>query len=206
MDEQARRDLEIVRRLMEDARGVEWRHGPHFVLWGALSAVALLLTWGSALGAIGLAPVWIWAIVLTLGWLGSFRLSMRAGGASRRVTAGSRLLGGIWVGAGVTLTTIGMLGVAAGAVPVILLPGLLSLVFGAAYWATAAVTARRGERGYAIGWWVGGAAMLLWPNGLWTLPTLAGMVVGLEVVPGLILVRRGRRAEARALEPGLEAR
>lgn len=203
MDEQARRDLEMVRRLMAEARGAETAHGPHLVLWGVLMGSALLLTWAAASGLAVPHPGWTWVVALVIGWTGSIALGMRGERGRGRTTMGGRILAGIWIGAGVTLTLIGLAGLFAEAVPSQLLPGLTSIVLGSAFWATSWVTGRASERWLAGAWWAGGTAMLIWSQGPWTLLFQAVLVLLFEVVPGVVLLRAARSEERAPPVPAL---
>lgn len=193
---QERDDIAMIRALMEDAQDVGMHHGPHFVLWGALAAAALMLTW------LAIQLQWeprgvqvIWVGFLVAGWTGSVVLGRRARHRARRSTLAARVLAGIWVGIAVAATVIALAGLFGDVVRAQAMSGTVAVILGAGYWATGCVTPHPLFRWGAAVWWVSGIAMLVWP-GTWTLPWLAVLAVMLEVIPGLRLLA-GRPGEVR---------
>lgn len=185
-------DLAVIRRLMEESQTAVAEDGRHFLLWGALSAAGLLGTWAATVGAWTLDPRWLWAVLVGLGWVGSFWMGVRSGRRARVRTLGGRLIAVVWIACGITLTLIAAAGLLRGAVPVQALSGLVAVVLAGGFLGSAVLTGRRWLGAVAAAWWLGGGLMLFFP-GLYTLPLLAAMAIALQVVPGLVLRRRARR-------------
>lgn len=185
-----RQELAWIRALMEDSQRLlagTWRHQ---ALWGLLTAAGLALTWW-AVGADRPGVVWVgWPALIAAGWSGSFALERRGASAPVHNLAG-RAFGGVWVGAGVTLTLLGTLGLYSGALAPSALPGVLSLVLGLGYFASGFASGLRWLRTVGLAWWVLGSALMVWrgPDGLLV---LAGAALVLEVGPALALRRRER--------------
>ena len=185
-------DLAVIRRLMEESQTAVAEDGRHFLLWGALSALGLLGTWAAALDAVALDPLWLWGVLVSAGWIGSFWMGIRGGRRQRVRTVGGRLIAVVWIACGITLTLIAAAGLLGGAVPIQALSGLVAVVLAGGFLGSAVLTGQRWLTAVAAAWWLGGGVMLFVP-GLYTLPLLAAMAIGLEVVPGLVLRRRARR-------------
>lgn len=105
---------------------------------------------------------------------------------------------GVLMTAGLLLTY----GALEGAIPVrvpwvwivaIALGGVMATVLGAACFASAFLYRSRWVGALAVGWWLGGAAMFVWP-GRHTLLVMAGMLIALQIVPGMLLYSRARAA------------
>lgn len=192
MREQAEQDLALIRRLMEES----WRdvvdRGRHSLIWGPLAAAGLVLTYLAATGTLEVNPATVWLVVLATGWIGSFVMGWRDGRRARACTVGGRLLSGVWISAGTTLTVVALAGMFGPLVDVHALPGLLSVVTAVPVLLTALLTSERWLVAVAAGWWGGGAVMLFAP-GLYTLLLMAAMAVVLMVVPGVVLHVRSRR-------------
>lgn len=186
-------DLAMVRRLMEEARELVCDNGKHFIAWGVLGVAALLATYVTLLGLVALPVGWIWAVVLVAGWLFSLWAVRRDAGRAQVRTMASRLLGGIWLGFGVTASIIAVLGLYTAAIDVELLGGLASALLGFGFFASSFVGSQVCLRWLALSWWAGALTMLLWP-GMHTLPLMAGLLLLLQVVPGVVIHTRGRRA------------
>lgn len=195
MDASARKDLALIRRLMEETRQDVVDRGKHFSLWGVLTAVGLLGTWWVALGRLAVAPGLLWLGLLVAGWCGSLYVGWSENRAARVRTTGRGLLAAVWVTAAVTLTAVGLAGLFGEALEVRSLPGVLSAVLAIPVYLTSRLTGEWWLGWVAAGWWLGGAVMLFVP-GLYTLPLMAGMALVLMAVPGAVLnVRaKGRRA------------
>ncbi len=186
-------DLAMVRRLMEETRELVCEHGKHFIVWGLLMVVALLATYARLIDLAAVPVGWIWAAAMGVGWLFSFWAGRRDAGQARVRTTAGRLLGGIWIGFGITATIIGVLGLYTAAIEPELLGGLMAALLGFGFFASSFVGRQRWLRWLALGWWAGSLAMLLWP-GEHTLPLMAALIVALQVVPGVVIHTRGRPA------------
>jgi hypothetical protein len=189
----AHADLAVIRRLMEETRREVTDRGAHLLIWGALSACGLLLTWLAATGVLALDPTVAWLVILGVGWALSLGVGYRAGRRARTVTLGRRMLSAVWLVIAVTLTLVALAGMFGEAVSVQALPGLLSAIIAAPLLLTALLTRERWLGWVAGGWWVGGALMLFVP-GLYTLPVMAAMAVLLMLIPGGVLWARSRAA------------
>lgn len=183
MRDEAMAEIRMIRALMQEARDVTAAWGPHFVWWGSLATVGLVVTWLRVAHGAAVPVRGVWLGILLVGWAGSWALMRRAGRRAGRRSSAGRVLGGIWVGTGATLTAITGSSLLAGSPADVTLPGLCCLVFGGGYWATSRLTGRRSMAIGAWGWWLVGTAMLVWP-GLWTIAAMAGLILGLVVVPG----------------------
>lgn len=188
-------DLAMIRRLMEQSRGVIRGGAGHYLLWGALVTAGLLTTWASVQGFVQIGVAWIWPVAIGAGWAGSMYLSYRQDRDAPVTTTAGRVMSGIWIGAGVTMTLLGFLGMASGAFEPSGMMAGLSAVMGTAYFATGALHENRWPRLVAGGWWAGSVALFLWP-GVHALLVMAGLMVAFHLVPGLVAYRSSRRASA----------
>jgi hypothetical protein len=195
------RELAAIRGFMDRSRRLvagSWRHQ---VWWGLLTAVALLLTWWGVATARYELTRWIWPVALPVGWIGSVVLGRAEAAAPVRNPA-TRAFAGLWIGLGVTLSLVAVVGLYGGGLDPRALPGVLSIVLGGGYFATARITGIGWLGWIAVAWWVGGGVLLAFP-GTWTLLALAAFAVLLEAVPGMALAREARTRGAARGEPGV---
>lgn len=186
--EEAGRRLHEIRNWMHEGRRVMAESWSFQLWWGVLSSVALIATWWAVRAEAWTALAWVWPLALLVGWLGSVILARIA--PPRAWNQATRAVEGVWVGAGATLTLLGLAGLAGGAMPPDALPGTVAAVLGGGYWATARVAGIGWMHGLAAVWWAGATLMLLLPSEHGLL-LLAAMALLFEAGPALILGRAG---------------
>lgn len=186
-------DLALIRRLMDESGKAVDAGGPFLVLWGVLVAAALLATWAYTRGALALSPTWIWGVAVAIGWIASLWLGRRRERRAPVRTTGGRVMAGIWVGGGVTMTLFGFVGIGSGALTPTGHMAATAGVLGACSFASSFVVRSTAYRWLAVGWWLGAIAIFLWP-GPHALLVMTGLIVALLVAPGLWLLSRGREA------------
>lgn len=190
-------DLAMIRRLMEQNRGVIHGTAAHYLLWGVLVTAGLLATWASVQGRLGIEVAWIWPVTIGAGWLASMWIGYRQDRAAPVNTPAGRVMSAIWIGAGVAMTLLGFVGLYSGELGPNAMLASLSAVMGAAYFASGALHGSAWPRLVAAGWWAGSVAIFLWP-GVHSLLVMAGLMVFFHLVPGLVVYRSGRTASTAA--------
>lgn len=188
-------DLAVIRRLMEQNRGVIHGAAAHYLLWGALITAGLLATWASVQGRIGIDVTWIWPVTIGAGWLASMWIGYRQDRSAPVNTPAGRVMTAIWIGAGVAMTLVGFVGLYSGALGPSAMMAAISALMGAAYFATGALHESVWPRLVAGGWWAGSVAIFLWPGVHATL-VMAGLMVLFHLVPGLVVYRSRLTASA----------
>ena len=187
-------DLAVVRQLMEERAAGVHESGTHYVLWGLVIAAGLVLTYG-ALGRAEPAIPWIWGTCLAVGWIAAWWLGARDAAEAPVVSLVSRTRTGIWVGCGVGMSILGLLGYYTGAVRPGGLPGVIAVVMGVGYFASSFAYRSRAMRVLGGAWWLSAVGLFLWP-GPHALLVLAGLLVAFQVVPGVVFYRRARALRA----------
>jgi hypothetical protein len=193
----AREDLLIIRRIMEGSQQTVEGAGPHFAAWGVLTAAALATTYVMVEGGAHGAVAWLWAGTVAVGWAMSALVGRRASRSARVRTTGGRMIGGLWLATGITLTLLGFAGPGGGGVAPDAITGMLSAVMGGAYFATGLLSGHRWLLAVGGGWWAGALLMLLFPAP-YTLLLMAAMMLILQAAPGVYLMRRPARRPAAA--------
>ena len=193
-DSPVRTDLAAIRRLLEERQPDVGETGKHFILWGAVIGVALVLTYASLRG-VSLPIPWIWGASLGAGWVAAVWVAHREQARAPVQGLLTRVVAGTWVGCGMSATLIGVVGYFGGALPQPALPGVTAAILAAGYFATSFAYRSVWVRLAGFGWWLGAITMLAWP-GEHTLLVMAGLMVVLQVLPGVLFYRqsRGQRA------------
>jgi hypothetical protein len=194
-EQRAKRDLALIRRMMEDGRREVVDRGKHFLVWGVIGTVGAAVTYAHAVGWTAFSPGWLWLGLLVVGWTLSVVVGRRESQRARIQSLASRLLAAVWISSAIAITLLALGGMFGGGLYVRSLPGLLSVVLGAPVVVTGVLSGEAWLRAVGVGWWIGGALMLFVP-GLYTLLVMAGMSLVLLAIPGGVLFARSRRDPA----------
>ena len=184
-------ELDEIRRLMADSQRVISDRGTHFIAWGLIISAALVLSHFAATGRIGVNPGWIWVAAIGTGWIFSLVVGLRESREAAVQTLATRLLSAIWIGCGVTLTVLGVVGEAVGAFGTGGFNAVVAGVLGLCYFATGVIYGSPWVRRLAVAWWAGAVLLLALPGVPGDL-VMAAMIVALQVVPGLLFYQRAR--------------
>lgn len=188
-------ELVMIRRLMEDGQRVIRDNGGHFLTWGVVTVIGLLITYAGMLAG-AVTVVWAsWAALVVAGWLISYRLGRRMAASAPTSGLAGRMLGEVWAGVGLGLTVFVFGGGLLGVIGPHAIPVAVACFIGAGCFATAVLYPSFPLRWIAFGWWAGALVMLVWP-GPHEILVLAGLTVAFQVIPGLALYRRARRSSA----------
>lgn len=196
MDEQqAREDLAVIRRFMEDGRRDVMDRGKHLLVWGSVGMVGSALTYAYVVEWTAVPPGWLWLALMAAGWAGSVVIGRRESRRAPVKTFARRLLSVMWVSSAIVITLIALAGIFSELVDPRALPGLLSVALGAPILVAGVLAGERWLRLVGAGWWFGGGIMLFVP-GVYALLLMGAMSLLLMAVPGGVLYAKSRRGGA----------
>ncbi len=184
-------DLALIRRMMEEAQEAAALDGRHLVLWGVLLAAVQAVRLTLALAGAGPAGAYPWVGAMAAGICGSAVL----GFSWRRhpTNLAVRLYGSVWIGLCLTIVLLFALALAGRGIELAHLGVVASATTGLAFFVSAAIAGRGWLRWVALGWWAAApTAGLLAPGPLAGTVGIA-LYLGLMALPGLAIVRRGKR-------------
>jgi hypothetical protein len=187
----AEHDIAFIRQVIEDSRRALVENGLPYIIWGALSILGTVLTYGAvALQWFGAIP-WIWVGFGILGGAGTF-LALRARGRRPVKSAAGLIYTGVWIGMLLLDLVIALCLYLAGIRDMGLYLAIASGGLGMAYFVSSAVTRNPFMFVLSFGWWAGSVAMVL-AGGRYAPLMLAGLVLVCELIPGIMLYARRRR-------------
>jgi hypothetical protein len=193
---QAELELAIIKTIMEDSRRIAIDKGVHYIFWGILVTIALVINYiflltGVAGPYIGL----LWFILMFGGWIISFIISRKEAKTRRVETFAGRILSAVWISAGIAMMILGFIGIIARAYNPIFICPLIATVLGAAYFTSGMVQSQNWVRNLSFGWWAGAVIMFVFP-GLHSLLIFAFMMISLQTIPGIILYKQWKKYES----------
>ena len=190
-DQAGQQELREIRRLMLESQRTVSDHGAHFVVWGLLISVSLVVGHLSRGGVLPVPERWLWVGAIAMGWA----FSLWKGWSESRTEAvrslANQVLTGIWVACGISLTILGFLSMGTGLIGWRALAAVICVVIGLCYFASGTIYRDPWIRPLACAWWLGGIAFFTVPALPYDL-TLAAMIIAFQVAPGVVRYRRAR--------------
>jgi len=187
-------DIAFIRAAIEQGRNYATGRSPDLVVWGIALAIGYLGAYAFVQGWSGIKPGWLWwTACIVVPWLYSLRRPLRrlVGDQSpaqpRPMVVALRMM---WLGCGVTLTTLFVAASWTGEIRHGWLAPVVAGIFAAAMFATAFLASLPWLRWVAVGWWLGEFAIFALLNSPEALLLSAALMLVLLAGPGLVLMRR----------------
>ena len=186
-------ELSLIKKMMEDSRRLNIDNGIHYIFWGILVTIALLINYAMVLlkvpgNYIGLA----WFILMLSGALIDGIIGRRQSKSSKVTTFTSRIMGSLWFASGIAMFMYGFLGTITKAYNPVFICPIISTSLGISYFTSGSIQQIKWLQNISFGWWAGAAFMFIFPS-VHTLLIFAVMMICLQVIPGLILNKKSKQ-------------
>ncbi|MBK6772961.1 MAG: hypothetical protein IPG78_12715 [Ignavibacteria bacterium] len=186
-------ELSLIKKMMEDSRRLNIDNGIHYIFWGILVTIALLINYAMLLlkvpgNYIGLA----WFILMLSGALIDGIIGRRQSKSSKVTTFTSRIMGSLWFASGIAMFMYGFLGTITKAYNPVFICPIISTSLGISYFTSGSIQQIKWLQNISFGWWAGAAIMFIFPS-VHTLLIFAIMMICLQVIPGLILNKKSKQ-------------
>lgn len=186
-------ELSLIKKMMEDSRRLNIDNGIHYIFWGILVTIALLINYTMLLlkvpgNYIGLA----WFILMLSGALIDGIIGRRQSKSSKVTTFTSRIMGSLWFASGIAMFMYGFLGTITKAYNPVFICPIISTSLGISYFTSGSIQQIKWLQNISFGWWAGAAIMFIFPS-VHTLLIFAVMMICLQVIPGLILNKKSKQ-------------
>lgn len=186
-------ELSLIKKMMEDSRRLNIDNGIHYIFWGILVTIALLINYTMLLlkvpgNYIGLA----WFILMLSGALIDGIIGRRQSKSSKVTTFTSRIMGSLWFASGIAMFMYGFLGTITKAYNPVFICPIISTSLGISYFTSGSIQQIKWLQNISFGWWAGAAVMFIFPS-VHTLLIFAVMMICLQVIPGLILNKKSKQ-------------
>lgn len=181
---------------MEDSRKINIDNGKHYIFWGVLVTVALLINYGMLLthtsgNYIGL----MWFILMISGVIADGLIGRKENKTRKVHTFASNLLGSLWLASGISMFVFGFLGTITRAYNPVFISPIISTSLGISYFTSGAIQQIQWLKYIAFGWWVGAAVLFIFPS-IHTLLIFAIMMICFQIIPGIILNKKSKEEVA----------
>lgn len=190
----AQESLDYIKNVLLDSKNIITDNGAAAILWGIVIVIAQISTFMLIAAKIYSPIVWVWVVAIALGWTVSIVTSKKIS-RSGIVTRSLKIDSAIWTSALVVMTITGFAGTISGMISAYAINPLIALILGSSYYVTGVVYSDKIFKNISFGWWIGGTA-LLWIHNEYSFLLFAGMMITLQIIPGLILYKRYKKEEA----------
>ena len=192
IENQAREDIALIRRAIEEGAAYATASSPDMLVWGIAVAIGYLGTYGFVGGWSPLAPGVLWAACLGVPWLFSLR-RMTRGLTGREVRVRGPMaeaLAMLWFACGIVLTTLAIAAMVTGEARNGWCDAVVAGVMRIGFFASASLARLPWLRWVAIAWWVGELALFALRHRVEALLLSALLMLLLLAGPGYILMSR----------------
>lgn len=184
-----REEIAFIKSALEEGRSYARMRSADFAVWGAAISAGYFGTYAHVAHLWSADPRLIWYVPVALAWAFSLRDAIPAlirGGPRTAPSLMVRTLRSIWLGYGLTATTLAVLAFTSSNHPE-WFDTVTAAMLGLCFFVTGAVSGIGWLRGLAVGWW--GAAVVLFIMRDQTEQLLAGgaFMLAFLFLPGLVL-------------------
>lgn len=191
-DRNALDELVFIKKVIEDSKRTVAENGVGYIVWGILVFVGLLVSYLSNIFDYRFNSFLVWLSLMGFGWLTTLWSVWKKKGKAVK-TFGTRLLSAVWLSAGVAMMIIGFVATASGMVRGFAVSPLIAIVLGVAYFLSGQIYGSTWVKVLALGWWIGGIAMLFIVS-ITQVLVMAFMMLFFQVVPGFIFYFNSKKS------------
>lgn len=192
-------ELAFIRKIMADSRGQVADDGKPSIVWGVIVVLGMLFNYYEAMTDSYLYSGWVWIGLSVLGWFYIYWYVRMQNRTERVKTFAGRVAGAIWGAVGISIalyiaaTIVGYSFERNIVLHPIFICSVTSILVGIGYFASGILYEIPWLRWVAIGWWATSVIYIFWPS-VHALLVYALVVLALQIVPGIILLRKYRTA------------
>lgn len=191
---QAEEELSVIKKIMEDSRKINIDNGIYYIFWGVLVTVTLLINYYMVLTKVSLNYIgMMWFVLMSAGAITGIFIQKAIDKTERVKTYAGRILGSLWFASGMGMFMIGFVGVITNAYAAIFICPIISIILGISYYTSGAIQQIKWLQYISYGWWIGGIILFYAPS-VHTLLVFALMLTCFQVIPGIILYKKSKRA------------
>ena len=185
----AKEQLAFIRSIMDDGQKIIADNGGGFIVWGILILTAGFGTLVLEYLNLQYLQGWAYVLVVAVGWLYMYF----AHAPNKQSVVGNpftiKIINSIWISVLLSMTILGFVGGISGVIDLERITAVLYTTLGIAYFMQGIITGKTWVRNLGFGWWLGSAA-LYFLTGIPAGVLAAVMMIGLQIVPGIIFHRQ----------------
>lgn len=183
-------ELSVIKKIMHDSRKAVIDNGWHYIYWGILVTVILIVNYIMVLRNVSMnSQGMLWFISMISASVIEQIITKKFQKEEKERNFSGKLLATLWSVSGLCMFILAFAGSISGAYNPIFIFPVLSSMLGAAYFISGTIQQVKWLKLLAAGWWAGSLTLFLYP-GINSMLIFAGMLVLLQTLPGFILYRK----------------
>jgi len=189
---QAELELSLIKKMMEDTRKLNVDNGIHYIFWGILVALGLLINYLMLVFKFYTKYIgFVWLVMMVSGAIADILIGKYQSRRSQVSTYAGRILSSLWLASGVAMFIYGFVGPLSDAYNSIYICPVIATSLGISYFTSGSIQQLGWLRSVSFGWWAGAIVMFVFP-GIHTLLIFAIMIIMLQIVPGMLLNKKSK--------------
>ncbi len=185
----AQEQLNFIKSIMDDSQRVLADNGMGFIVWGILILLAGFMSFILDQYQLTQYTGWTYVLMVGLGWIYMTTYDRRREKHRLGNPLIRKVIGSIWIAVLLSMTILGFAGGASGAINLDYMSAVMYTVLGTAYFLQGIITGKMWVRNLGLAWW-GGSIILFFITGPPAIALMILMMVGLQIVPGIIFYRQ----------------
>ncbi|MFC2133078.1 hypothetical protein ACFLR4_02815 [Bacteroidota bacterium] len=185
-------DLEFIKKVIQDSKKMIVNNGLQYIVWGIIIVLGLLSVYLDAQFQLRLNNLYVWLVLIGIGWIYSMIYVQRAKRKPSVKTFSGEMLGKIWLSLGIALTIMGFIGNISGAFHGSSFSPIAAVLLGMAYFLSGSVMDKTWIVYIGIIWWIS-SIIMFFLDGLTNLLVLSLLMILLQIVPGIILYMKYKK-------------
>ncbi len=181
-------ELQFIRKIIEETRKSIVYNGKDYIFWGVLVIIGMMSTYIFHVAGIYFNYFWIWVILIPIGWIYSF-YNRRKLKEKHPPTYAGKVIGNVWLAAGIAMTIIGFIGPSFGVINPMAISSLACIIMGSAYFVSGKIMEVKWLSNLSFGWWLGGI-LLFYVTGVKSFLIMALLMLFFQTIPGIIIYRK----------------
>lgn len=187
--QQVYEDLKYIKQIIDDSRSIIIDNGIEYIVWGILVILGLLSTYIEIIKHGEQYNTLVWIVLVSFGWGYSIYQAIKRKKSDNKITFAGKIVNSVWITAGINMTILGFAGTYSGAIKPVFISPVFATILGMAYYISSMMYDIKILKILAPMWWAGSIFLFLFP-GIHTILVMAGLMLFLQVVPGIIIYKR----------------
>jgi len=194
--ENIEQDLQFIKKTLENNRRKLVDNGVFYILWGVMSVLGTAISYIFInLNMLHILP-YFWLGFIIIFFFIQKILDRKTESDKHIVTFGWKVFNAVWLSVGITAVLLSTLFFTTSIIPVPVFLGSIAAVFGIAYYLSGIINDLKFLTYLSFAWWTATVILVLWEqfiNLYYIAMFFAGLILFLQVIPGIIIYKKWKR-------------